>query len=125
MNLTATDAAQLRGLSVRSVNAVYQRIRVRLARQCTAQFPFSGELEADESYFGPKSASEANASVAQVKKPSSLACSSGGDYVYAEIVPNAPKPRCKLSSAAKLTPIASSTPMAGIALERLDAVETS
>ena len=54
MDLTATDAAQLCGLSVRSVNTVYQRIRVRLAQQCAAQSPFSGELEADESYFGPK-----------------------------------------------------------------------
>ena len=54
MDLTATDAAQLCALSVRSVNTVYQRIRVRLAQQCAAQSPFSGELEADESYFGPK-----------------------------------------------------------------------
>ena len=36
MDLTATDAAQLSGVSVRSVNAVYQRIRIRLARQCAA-----------------------------------------------------------------------------------------
>lgn len=54
MDLTATDAAQLCGLSVRSVNALYQRMRIRLARQCAAQSPFSGELEADESSFGPK-----------------------------------------------------------------------
>ena len=54
MNLTATDAAQLCGLSARSVNALYQRMRIRLARQCAAQSPFSGELEADESSFGPK-----------------------------------------------------------------------
>ena len=54
MDLTATDAAQLCGLSVRSVNALYQRMRVRLARQCAAQSPFSGELEADESSFGPQ-----------------------------------------------------------------------
>ena len=54
MDLTATDAAQLCGLSARSVNALYQRMRIRLARQCAAQSPFSGELEADESSFGPK-----------------------------------------------------------------------
>ena len=54
MDLTATDATQLCGLSVRSVNALYQRMRIRLARQCAAQSPFSGELEADESSFGPK-----------------------------------------------------------------------
>ena len=54
MNLTTSDAAQLCGLSVRSVNTLYPRIRVRLARECAAQSPFSGEIEADESYFGPK-----------------------------------------------------------------------
>ena len=54
MDLTATDTAQLCNLSVRSVNAIYQRIRVRLAQECATQSPFSGTLEADESYFGPK-----------------------------------------------------------------------
>ena len=49
MDLTATDTAQLCGLSVRSVNAVYPRIRVRLARECAAQSPFSGE---PTPYFG-------------------------------------------------------------------------
>ncbi len=54
MELTATDVAQLCGLSVRSVNAVYQRILVRLAQECAVQSPFSGELKADEFYFAPK-----------------------------------------------------------------------
>ena len=54
MDLTATDVAQLCDHSVRSVNAVYQRIRVRLAQECAAQSPFSGELEADESYFSSR-----------------------------------------------------------------------
>ena len=54
MDLTTTDAAQPCGLSVRSLNALHQRIRVRLARQCATQSPFSGELQADESCFGSK-----------------------------------------------------------------------
>lgn len=54
MDLTASDAAQLCGLSVRSVNTLYPRIHVRLARECAAQSPFPGKLEVDESYFGPK-----------------------------------------------------------------------
>ena len=54
MDLTTSDAAQLCGLSIRSVNMLYQRMRVRLAQECAAQSPLSGELEADESYFGPK-----------------------------------------------------------------------
>jgi transposase-like protein len=54
MDLTATDAAELTGLSVRSVNTIYLKIRQRIAEHCEAQNPFRGEVEIDESYFGPK-----------------------------------------------------------------------
>jgi transposase len=54
MDLTATDAAELTGLSVRSVNDIYLRIRRRVAACCEAQSPFRGEVEVDESYFGPR-----------------------------------------------------------------------
>jgi len=54
MDLTATDAAELTGLSVRSVNTIYLKIRQRIAEHCEAQSPFRGEVEIDESYFGPK-----------------------------------------------------------------------
>ncbi|MBX2850547.1 MAG: IS1595 family transposase [Phycisphaeraceae bacterium] len=54
MDFTATDAAELTGLSLRSVNAIYLKIRQRIAEQCEAQSPFRGEVEIDESYFGPK-----------------------------------------------------------------------
>lgn len=53
LDLTATEAAPLVGLSVRSVNAIFLRIRDRLAQECERQSPFSGEVEVDESYFGP------------------------------------------------------------------------
>jgi transposase-like protein len=54
MALTATDAAELTGLSVRSVNPIYLKVRQRIAEHCEAQSPFRGEVEVDESYFGPK-----------------------------------------------------------------------
>lgn len=54
MDLTATDAAELTGLSIRSVNDIYLKIRRRIAESCEAQSPFRGEVEIDESYFGPK-----------------------------------------------------------------------
>lgn len=54
MDLTATDAAELTGLSVRSVNPIYLKVRQRIAEHCEAQSPFRGEVEVDESYFGPK-----------------------------------------------------------------------
>ena len=49
MDLTATDVVQLCSLSIRSVNTLYLRIRIRLAQECAARSPFSGKLEADES----------------------------------------------------------------------------
>ncbi len=90
MDLTATDVAQLCGLSVRSVNAVYQRIRVRLAQECAAQSPFSGELEADESYFGPKRIRGKRGRGAG-GKTIVFGLLKRGDCVYTEIVPDASK----------------------------------
>jgi transposase len=54
LDLTATQAARMTGISVRSVNPIFLRLRKRLARECRLRSPFAGELEADESYFGPR-----------------------------------------------------------------------
>jgi transposase-like protein len=54
MDLTATNTAQLTGLSTRSVNAIFLKIRQRIAQHCEDQSPFHGEVEIDESYFGPR-----------------------------------------------------------------------
>ena len=52
---TATDAAELTGLSVRSVNDIYLRVRERLAEAAERLSPFArGDVEVDESYFGPR-----------------------------------------------------------------------
>ena len=48
LDLTTSDTARLTGLSVRSVNDVYLRLRHRLQTWC----PVAAEL--DESYFGPR-----------------------------------------------------------------------
>ena len=90
MNLTATDVAQLCGLSVRSVNAAYPRIRVRLTQECAAQPPFSGELEADESYFDLRR-------VRSKREPGAggktivFGLLKRGECVHTEIVPKAPR----------------------------------
>ncbi len=54
LDLTATQTAHLTGVSVRSVNAIFLRLRTRIAAECERQSPFEGVLEADESYFGPQ-----------------------------------------------------------------------
>ncbi len=54
-DLTASDAARLTGVSVRSVNDIYLRLRTRLAHECERRRPIrSGEVEVDESYFGAR-----------------------------------------------------------------------
>lgn len=53
MDFTATDAAELTGLTRKTVTAIYLKIRCRLAEQCERESPLEGgEVEVDESYFG-------------------------------------------------------------------------
>ena len=54
LDLTANRTAQLTGLTHKSVNQIFLKIRLRLSEDCQRQSPFSGEVEVDESYFGAK-----------------------------------------------------------------------
>lgn len=54
LDLTANRTAQLTGLTHKTVNQIYLKIRLRLAQDCQRESPFSGEVEVDESYFGAK-----------------------------------------------------------------------
>jgi transposase len=54
LDLHAADAAQLTGISHRSVITIFGKIRRRIAEECERQSPFeNGEVEVDEPYFGP------------------------------------------------------------------------
>ena len=53
LDLTASQAAELAGVHRNTANALYRRIRIRLAEASEVQSPLSGEVELDESYFGP------------------------------------------------------------------------
>ena len=52
MDFTATDTAEMIGVSVRSVNSIYLKLRARLAESCELASPLQGAVEVDESYFG-------------------------------------------------------------------------
>ena len=52
LDFTATNTAELIGISVRSVNSIYLKIRSRLAEACEQSSPLTGSVEVDESYFG-------------------------------------------------------------------------
>src|SRR3982751_6155570 len=55
LDLTASDAAQLTGLSRRSTTTIFLKLRERIAEECERASPFSScEVEVDESYFGAR-----------------------------------------------------------------------
>ena len=77
-------------VSLLSINAMYLRVRRRLAEHCETISPLGGELEADESYVGPRRVRGRRGRGASGKtvvfgllKP--------GDSVYTDIVPDATK----------------------------------
>ena len=54
LDLTANRTAQLTGLTHKTVNQIYLKIRLRLAQDGQRESPFCGEVEVDESYFGAR-----------------------------------------------------------------------
>lgn len=54
IDIEATKIAQLTGLNRNTVNRLAQLIRRRIAEDCERQSPLGGEVEVDESYFGPR-----------------------------------------------------------------------
>jgi transposase len=90
LDLTATQTASMTGISLRSVNAIFLRMRRKIAEVCERESPLEGVLEADESYFGPQ----------RVRGKVGRGCGGKtivfgllkrGDKVYTAIVPNAGK----------------------------------
>ena len=90
MDFTATDTAKLTGISVRSINTIYLKIRWRIAEYCEEQSPYSGEVELDESYFGPKRIRGKRGRGAGSKTIVFGVFKRNG-HVYTEIVPDARK----------------------------------
>lgn len=54
MDLTATETAQLSAISLRSVTTIFDKLRIKIAHWCLQETPFTGIIEVDESYFGPR-----------------------------------------------------------------------
>ena len=55
MDFTASDVAQLTGLTRKTVTTIFLRIRQRVAAESERASPYSGcEVEVDESYFGAR-----------------------------------------------------------------------
>jgi hypothetical protein len=88
LDLTASDTARLTGVSVRSINNIYIKIRYLLANESEKQTPFSGVIELDESYFGPKRIRGKRGRGAK-GKTIVFGILKRDDKVYTEIVPDA------------------------------------
>jgi transposase-like protein len=51
LDITATKASELTGVPRPTVNRIYKKLRDRIKDICDNEFPLSGEVEVDESYF--------------------------------------------------------------------------
>lgn len=54
MDLEAEKISKITKVSRTSINKYVHRIRILIAKYCEEESPLSGEVELDESYFGPK-----------------------------------------------------------------------
>ena len=90
LDLTASDTARLTGLSVRSVNALYLRLRRRLHTWCPVPAELDGAVELDESDFGPRRVRGKRGRGAGGKTIVFGLFKRGGQ-VYTEIVPDCSK----------------------------------
>ena len=89
-DLTASSTARMTGVSVRSVNEIFLKIRRRLAAICDAEAPVSGTIEVDESYFGPHRVKGKRGRGAG-EKTIVFGILKRGDHVWTQIVPDAKK----------------------------------
>jgi len=54
MDLEVEKISKITGISRVSINKYIHQIRIIIAKLCESESPLSGEVEMDESYFGPK-----------------------------------------------------------------------
>lgn len=54
LDITATRTSELTGISRPTTNRIYKKLREKIRNICDNEFPLSGEVEVDESYFGAK-----------------------------------------------------------------------
>lgn len=86
-DVTALAAADLTGLNRNTANRYYGMFRVRIAEICERDSPFDGEVEADESYFGPRRVRGRRGRGAG-RKTVVFGLLKRGGKVYAQVVPD-------------------------------------
>jgi transposase-like protein len=90
LDLPASTTAQLIGLQRKSATQLYRKIRQRIAEASEAESPLSGEIELDESYFGPRRVPGKHGRGAG-KKIIVFGLLKRHEKVYTQVVPNVRK----------------------------------
>ena len=54
LDFTATDTANITGISRITINKIFHKLRIRIAQESLRKTPEQGEFELDESYFGAR-----------------------------------------------------------------------
>ena len=90
LDLTALDIARLSKLNPNTVDRYLLLIRLLIAHICEEESPLSGEVEVDESYFGPRRVRGKRGRGASGKTPVFGIFLRGG-RVYTRIVPDCSK----------------------------------
>jgi len=89
-DLTAVQTAQLTGLNRNTVNRLLAALRERMAEACEMESPFSGTIEVDESYFGPRRV-KGKAGRGAGRKTPVFGIFKRDGKVYTEVVPDCSK----------------------------------
>ena len=103
LDLNASDTARLTGVSTRSINTIYLKIRQRLYEIGLQEANFMGLIEMDESYFGPHRVRGKRGRGARGKTIVFGLFKRQGK-VYTEIVPNASKSSLQKVIRGKVSP---------------------
>ena len=91
MDFTASDVAQLTGLTRKTVTVIFLRIRERIAAECERASPYADcEVEVDESYFGARRVRGKRGRGAS-GKPIVFGIFKRNGCVYTEVVPDCRK----------------------------------
>lgn len=101
-DLTATQIAELTGLNRKTVNRFLLHIRQVIVRYCEQTSPLSGEVEIDESYFGPRRVRGVRGRGAG-RKAIVFGLLKRQGKVYTQIVPNASRETLKQIVQARIT----------------------
>lgn len=89
-DLTAVQITQLTRLNRNTVNRLLAALRLRMAEACEIENPFSGTIEVDESYFGPRRV-KGKAGRGAGRKTPVFGIFKRDGKVYTELVPDCSK----------------------------------